>query len=118
MANPSKAKGTKAETAVVEYLRPRGFPHVERRALSGAVDKGDLMLVGLTCEIKDTASADWSGQLNEAVKEQSNAGSDYGFLIRKRRGHTDVGKWYFVMTVEQGVSLLRAAGYGDALDAA
>lgn len=121
--NKSKIKGTAAESAVVAYLRPNGFPHAERRALAGALDKGDLAgLVGLRgslCgEVKDTAAADWSGQLNETVVEQGNAKADYGFLIRKRRGKSDVGQWYFMMTVEQGVRLLRQAGYGNPLDAA
>lgn len=44
MANPSKAKGTAAETRVVKYLRSFGI-QAERKALSGAEDQGDLKVV-------------------------------------------------------------------------
>lgn len=44
MANRSKAKGTRAETAVVNYLNEHGIK-AERRALSGSEDKGDIKLV-------------------------------------------------------------------------
>ena len=39
--NKSKAKGTRAETAVVRYLLDHGI-QAERRALSGNEDKGDV----------------------------------------------------------------------------
>ena len=38
----NKARGTKHETNVVNYLRANGFPHAERRTLSGAKDRGDI----------------------------------------------------------------------------
>ena len=41
MANPSKAKGTKGETRVVNYLLSQGYK-AQRRALSGSEDKGDI----------------------------------------------------------------------------
>ena len=37
----SKQKGTFAETAIVEYLK-QFWSNVERRALSGSNDKGDI----------------------------------------------------------------------------
>ncbi len=39
MSNPSKAKGTAAETAVVRYARAHGFPHADRLTLSGRYDR-------------------------------------------------------------------------------
>ena len=41
MANPSKKKGTRAETAVVNFLNAKGVP-ARRRPLSGSEDKGDI----------------------------------------------------------------------------
>lgn len=41
MSNPSKKKGTTAETKVVKYLNAHGV-HAERKALAGEKDKGDL----------------------------------------------------------------------------
>jgi hypothetical protein len=38
----SKDKGTAAESLVVKYLQSTYWPHAERRALSGGLDKGDI----------------------------------------------------------------------------
>lgn len=55
MTNPSKARGTAAETAVVRYLR-RWWPNVERRALAGNADKGDLTgIPGVTILVRSVA---------------------------------------------------------------
>lgn len=43
MANPSKAKGTAAETRIVKYLKSFGIK-AERKALSGSNDKGDIQV--------------------------------------------------------------------------
>lgn len=116
MVNRPKIKGTAAETAIVRYLNVHGFPHAERRALAGAVDKGDVSgVVGWVVESKDTKADAWGPQLAETTKERDNAGADHGVLIRKRRGTTDVGRWFAVMEVEDLVRLMREAGYGDQL---
>lgn len=41
MANPSKQKGTRAETKVVRYLNDHGFV-ARRQALAGSNDPGDI----------------------------------------------------------------------------
>lgn len=41
MANPSKQKGTRAETKVVRYLEDHGFI-ARRQALAGSDDHGDI----------------------------------------------------------------------------
>lgn len=43
MSNPSKKKGTAAETRVVKYLREHGID-CERRALHGNEDLGDILI--------------------------------------------------------------------------
>lgn len=43
MANPSKAKGTHAETRVRTYFSSRGL-RCERKSLAGSADEGDLRL--------------------------------------------------------------------------
>lgn len=42
--NKSKAKGTKAETKVLRFIRERSTFPVSRRALSGSNDQGDLLI--------------------------------------------------------------------------
>lgn len=44
MTNPPKIKGTKAESALVNYARVRGFPNARRLTLCGNKDLGDVLL--------------------------------------------------------------------------
>ena len=113
----SKARGTRHETAVVNYLREHGFPHAERRALAGAEDKGDINAgPGLVIECKSQARHSFAEWLDEALAERDNAVADFAVVWAHRRGKGDPGQHYFVMTAEQGVDLLRLAGYGTPLE--
>lgn len=105
MANPSKAKGTAAESAVLKHVREHGFPWAERLALAGAADCGDISLLPgrlIILEIKSTRQGEtgqppdgvlaaWSAQ-TEA--ERVNAGADHAALIVKRKGTTDPARWF------------------------
>lgn len=83
----SKAKGTKFETAVVDFLRGHGHRYVERRALRGARDCGDLVgFPGWTLELKNHAAMDLAGWMDEAQKEAINDGGYRHAVIHKRRG--------------------------------
>ena len=113
----SKARGTKWETAVVNYMRDNGFPTAERRTLSGSDDKGDINAgPGLVIECKAQARHSFAEWVDEAEKEKGNAGADVGFAWVHRRGNSSPARGYVVMTGEQVLWLLRAAGYGDALE--
>jgi hypothetical protein len=110
--NPSKARGTAAETAVVNYLRRRGWQWAERRALAGRADLGDITgLPGVVLEVKSCKTFDLSGWLAEAQTEQANAGAYIGAVVAKKRGTTDPGQWYALLTFRQLCDLLAAAGY-------
>lgn len=114
MSNPSKTKGTAAETAVVGYLKQRGWIHAERRALAGNLDRGDIAgVVGVTLEVKSCKAFDLAGWLKEAQQEQANNGDHVGAVIAKKRGTTNPADWYALMTVKQLCDLLAAAGYRD-----
>jgi len=154
MANPSKNKGTAAETALLRWLRTNGFPWAERLALAGAADCGDISLLpgrAVVLEVKAHANAgrgipqdaqltEWMAQ---AATERDNAGADLCPLVLRRAGAGagDPGRWWawltfadvvtltgaplqlatplapICMSVASMVALLRAAGYGTALDA-
>lgn len=112
MANRSKAKGTAAESAVVGYLREKGWPAAERRALSGNLDKGDVAgIPGVVVEVKDCKSLTFGPWLAEAETERVNAGADVGVVWAKRRGKTDPGQWFVVMDGATLTGLLKAAGW-------
>jgi hypothetical protein len=116
----SKQKGTSAESAFVKNERVlESFPMVERRALSGVNDMGDVAgAPGLVFEIKNHKSYKFPEWLKETEVERINAKADYGVLIVKPNGVGlgSVQDWWAVMTVGEMLNLLREAGYGDSLD--
>ena len=117
MSNPSKQRGTRWESAIVDYVRDHGFPHCERRALSGGKDKGDLNIApGLVIEAKCQSRHSFAEWLDEATEETANAGADIGMVWAHRRGKSSPGAGYVVMDGETAVRLLRLAGYGSPLE--
>lgn len=99
MANPSKQKGTAAETAVVNYLHERGFVNVERRALAGQLDKGDIAgLAGFAVEVKACKAMQLASWVAEAQVEAFNAHVPYGVVWHKRTGRSQPADWYVTMT--------------------
>ena len=89
--------GTRAETAVVNYLRPV-FPTVERRTLAGASDRGDIAgIPGVVIEVKDCARADLAGWVKEALAEARHDGESIGVVWHKKRGKSSPADWYVTM---------------------
>lgn len=108
----SKAKGTRAETAVVRYLVDQGAPAVERRALSGTQDRGDIAgLPGVVIEVKDVSRDGLPGWLDEAEVERRNDAAALAFVWHKRRGKGSPADWFVTMRGAQVVEVLRALGH-------
>lgn len=108
----AKQAGTRWESAIVDYLASRGWRHAERRAKTGAHDKGDITGVpGVVIEAKDVAKITLSEFLREAQVEAENAGALVGAAWIKRRGKASPGEAYVVMDGETFTHLLREAGY-------
>jgi hypothetical protein len=105
MANPSKSKGTLAESALVKYLHSLGVEDAKRQPLSGNKDIGDVLSHNgsVVWEVKNysgpaSVGQPPQGQLAQWVYqtdvEAANAGAAYGVLVVKRKGTTDVGMWF------------------------
>lgn len=110
MVNRSKQKGTTAETALVRYLIERTGLPIERRALAGNADKGDIAgFPGLTIEVKNCQRVELAKWIDEAEVERRNARTPFGVVIHKRRGKGNPGQWFATMTVAQLLALLDAA---------
>lgn len=110
--NKSKIKGTAAETAVVNWLIDKGRKHVERRALSGKDDRGDIAgLPGVVIEVKNHKEIKLSQWIKELEAEMHNDKADTGVIIHKKTGTTNVGQWYATMPVDVWFKLLEEAGY-------
>lgn len=96
-----RAKGSTWERRITEWLRPR-FPWVERRALAGAQDRGDIAgLAGVVIEAKAVAPeglvATMSAGLRELMAEVDNDHAALGLLCIKRPGTTDPGEAYWII---------------------
>lgn len=115
-----KDKGTRYETAVLDYLRARiGDPEgmIHREALHGNADEGDIKglyihtrSLILECKNKKRfALADW---MDQARQEAANAGVDYGMVVfhRPGRGGKRMGDQYVLMDLD---TLARLAGAPD-----
>jgi hypothetical protein len=152
MANPSKNKGTAAETALVRWARTHGFPMADRQPLRGNRDAGDVALCpGIVVEVKAHVTAgrgipqdvQLDAWMDQAEAERVNAGAAHCPLVLRRSGAGagDPGRWWawltfadvtaltgapiqlaepeapICMSMASLAALLRAAGYGQHLEA-
>jgi hypothetical protein len=104
----AKKAGTSWETAIVEALRAYGFPHAERRRLSGNRDRGDIAGVpGIAIEAKNTSRVELAAAVTEANVEALNANVPIGVAWFKRRGKTSPLDGYVVMSGDTFLRLIQ-----------
>lgn len=104
----AKAKGTTAERDVVKYLHAAGWTGVERRALSGNKDRGDIAGIPNVCiEVKAQARPELAKWARELYVEMNNAEASFGLLVVKR-AYKPVARWDVYMTPSQAVGVLGA----------
>lgn len=111
----ARAKGTAAESMVVAFLRGL-WPGAERRALSGAKDRGDVAgTPGVCWEVKSAVRLNIPEWLRETEAERINSSSDLGILVIKLKGmgEKSVGGLPALMPLKDVLRLLEAAGYGE-----
>jgi hypothetical protein len=109
MTNAPRAKGTRWETDVVTWFNRAGYPAVERRALHGSRDIGDLTgLPGFLIGCKAERQHRFSVYMDELQVQKRNlvGGRDvFPFEVVKRPGH-GAGRAYVVAELaefERGV---------------
>ena len=89
MANRSKAKGTRFETACALFLSEKTGCEVERRALHGAKDLGDLFglkahgYTGIAeCKnYKAITNSELDSWKEQTIAERGNADADFALLL-------------------------------------
>ena len=108
-----KAKGTRWESAIVQFLRDHGFTFADRVPMSGAKDRGDVTIgpASPVIEAKNLKQSEWATGLDEANTEAANAGAPFGVVWAHRRGKGSAGDGYVVMDGHTFVKLMHEAGY-------
>lgn len=124
----AKAIGTKAETAVRNYLLLAGYTELEahRNVLSGSQDQGDVWLRDenhglIVFEIKGGDMAKKASHeqclkwLDEAEREKQHANANYGFLVTQRSGigYPRAGEWWAYGRLGDIVSIRYGIGIAD-----
>jgi hypothetical protein len=104
----SKAKGTRAETAVREFFRARGID-AHRTAPAGSRDEGDIRIPDGIVEIKDCRRHELAAWVDETEAERENAGVRDAVLVVKRRGRGSPADWYAVMPFSRWLDLYERA---------
>lgn len=109
--NASRQKGTRWESAIVDFLL-NYWPHVERRTLNGSKDRGDIAgIPGVVIEAKNSNRTQLAGWVDEATVEGRNAEARVAAVWMHRKGKASAAQGYVVMSGLQFVKLLKDAGY-------
>lgn len=106
MANPNKAKGDRAERAVLAVLKQ--FDNDARRTRPGRLeDQGDIHALNTTWQVKDVARPLWRDWLTQLDQQVERSPYRRGILVWKLRGYGGKpAKWLAVMELEQMCELL------------
>lgn len=110
--NSAKAAGQRFESLVAAYLNTHVDDRIERRRMSGANDRGDIsglrhMGQRIVVECKDYGGRLMPGPwVEEAHIEAGNDSALLGIVVAKRRGTTDPGSQFVLMTLNDLVALL------------
>ena len=116
----AKTAGTRFESSMARYLaRVLDDERIERRAKSGAMDRGDISGVRyrgerVVIECKDCARMTLPQWLDEAETERGNDDAGFGVVFHKRRGTADPAEQYVTMTARTFAQMV--AGGSDLLE--
>lgn len=122
-----KQKGTAFESAIVEYLQNQLCDEtIERRALNGTCDRGDISGVTfcgqrMVLECKNEARMRLADYIREAETEARNDNASYYAVIHKKRGvgistAQTIGQQYVTMPLHIFASIIEKSGwYKEAL---
>lgn len=108
----AKAAGTRHETSIADYLAAHVDDRIERRARTGAKDRGDISgfrVLGnrVVLELKDYGGRILAGPwIGEAEVEAGNDDAIAGLVVAKRRGTTRPGAQWVLMDVDSLIALV------------
>ncbi|WP_286135872.1 hypothetical protein [Arthrobacter sp. UCD-GKA] len=97
------------------YLQARLDDRIERRAKSGAKDRGDLsgwrhQGMRVVAELKNVAKLNLAGWITEAETERMNDDAQIGLVIHKRvgKGPAQMGETYVTLTLDNLLVIMGA----------
>lgn len=105
-------KGTGFESGVTDYMAAGlGDDRIERRAKTGAKDRGDIAGVRfrgqrVVVECKNCKRMELSEWLKEAEKEAGNDDAGFWAVVHKRKRYGDYGEQYVTMPLKVYVAML------------
>lgn len=108
MANSSKAKGSKFERLIADYLIERGFP-CERIPAGATADRGDLWVPVIefpTIDCKNHARPQLGAWVDRAYEQADNAGRVAGVVVHKRHGVADPAEQFVTTSLAMFLRLL------------
>lgn len=109
----ARAAGTRFERSIADWLAQHLDDRIDRRARTGARDRGDLTGIRhrgerVVAELKNTTRMNLAGWIAEAHLEAMNDSARIGVVIHKRHGVADPSQQWVSMTVADLAWLLGA----------
>lgn len=106
-----RQKGSSFERLIADYLALHVDDRVDRRAKTGAKDKGDIgglrhMGERIVVECKNTSTISLSTWANEAETERGNDDATVGVIAHKARGKGKPEDQWVTMRLSEFVALL------------
>lgn len=107
MSNPAKRKGTAAETAVVQWLRDKGY-QAQRNRAGWTNDQGDVDAInGVVIEVKNRVQHNWAEYFEQLGRQIADKQAYTGVILCKRPGQTNPGQWLAVMPADLWLELMQ-----------
>lgn len=107
-----RQRGRDSEKYVADYLVRQGFitAHVTSMAASGSDVLG---IDGVDFEVKARAGIPISETMAQLKRRRKETGLGVGVLRMNGQGEKVVGDWVAILTFDDLIYLLKAAGYGQ-----
>ena len=107
----AKSAGARFERLVADYLAEHVDDRIDRRAKTGAKDRGDIgglrhMGARVVIECKDEARVALAGWASEAEVERGNDDALVGLVVHKRHGRGTAADQWVTCTLADLVALL------------
>lgn len=117
----AKAAGSRFERLIADHLARYVDDRIDRRARTGAADRGDITGLRhggnrLVVECKDTTRTALAVWANEAETERGNDDAAAGLIVHKRHGVGAAGQQWVTCTVDDLIGLLTGQRPGDGDD--